>query len=100
MKIKIISVGERMPAWVAEAVSDYAGHLPNKLLEMVEIPLGHRGKGADVVRAREREGQAMLKAIPANAHVVALDVGGKELSTEALAGELEQWMQEGRDVAL
>jgi len=42
----------------------------------------------------------MLAAIPKGCRVWALDVMGKEYATEALAKELGQWMQDGRDVAL
>lgn len=100
MKIKLISVGERMPEWVGAGVHEYATRLPNQLFELVEIPLGKRGKNADIERARAREGEAMLKAVPANARVVTLEVHGKAWSTEVLAEQLEGWMQDGRDVAL
>jgi 23S rRNA (pseudouridine1915-N3)-methyltransferase len=42
----------------------------------------------------------MLKAIPAQARVMALDPRGREVTTEVLAEWLVQWLQEGRDVAL
>jgi len=43
----------------------------------------------------------MLAAIPKNAKVVALDERGKPwITASQLAGQLEGWMSEGRDVAL
>lgn len=42
----------------------------------------------------------MLAAIPKGARVVALDVKGKPWSTEGLSSNMEEWMQDGRDVAL
>ncbi len=42
----------------------------------------------------------MLAAIPADCHVVALDVQGKSWSTEALASRLQDWMASGRELAL
>ena len=41
----------------------------------------------------------MLSALPAGCYVVALQVGGRSLSSEQLAKFLESRAQEGRDVA-
>ena len=41
----------------------------------------------------------MLAALPASSYVVALQVGGRALSSEQLAKFLETRAQEGRDVA-
>jgi 23S rRNA (pseudouridine1915-N3)-methyltransferase len=41
----------------------------------------------------------MLSAMPAGCYVVALQVGGRSLSSEQLAKFLESRAQEGRDVA-
>jgi 23S rRNA (pseudouridine1915-N3)-methyltransferase len=46
------------------------------------------------------EGRQILAAIPPQARVVALDVGGKGWDTATLATRVRDWMQEGRDVAL
>jgi 23S rRNA (pseudouridine1915-N3)-methyltransferase len=46
------------------------------------------------------EGERMLKAIPRGCRVLALDVRGKEWSTEQLTGKLDEWMAGGRDIAL
>ena len=42
----------------------------------------------------------MLAAVPKGCRVWALDVTGREYSSEELAAELKQWLQDGRDVAL
>jgi 23S rRNA (pseudouridine1915-N3)-methyltransferase len=65
-----------------------------------EIAPGKRGKTADIARVTENEGDRMLAALPRDAHVVALDVAGKEWSTPELAGSLARWLESGRDVAL
>lgn len=88
-----------MPDWVAAGVREYAGRLPGNLLQLVELPLGTRTKAGDPRRAQAEESQRLLKAIPGGARVVALDPRGRSLSTEALAGKLDGWLQEGRDVA-
>ncbi len=101
MHLKVAAVGQRMPRWVSEAWDEYAKRLPAPLgLKLIEIPLARRGRGADVGRARQQEGEALLAAVPPGACRVALDIGGTPWSTEQLARNLEQWMAGGRDVWL
>ncbi len=101
MRINLIAVGTRMPAWVDDAYQDYASRLQRDCtLKLVEINPGKRHKGADLNRLRMEEGKRILAAIPASTYVVALDVGGKSWSTEQLSEQLASWMQSGRDLAL
>lgn len=100
MRARILSVGERMPAWVADGYAEYEKRLSRELkLELIEIPLGNRGKGRDPARAIAEEGAAALAAIPRDAQVVALDGRGKAWSSEDLAQQLAQWRMAGRDLA-
>ena len=101
MRIHLIAVGTRMPSWVEQGYREFSKRLPHECsLRLVEIPLGKRGKSQAAARARHEEGQAMLAAIPADCHVVALDVKGKAWSTGDLAARLQDWMASGRDLAL
>lgn len=100
MQIHLIAVGKRPPPWVAQGYQEYARRLPPQCsLRLVEIAPGRHGKEVREKVLRE-EGERILAAIPAGARVVALDVGGKRWSTEQLAGILNTWLAEGRDVAL
>lgn len=101
MRIKLIAVGTKMPAWVTTGYQEYAKRLPRDCsLELVELSLGHRGKGADLARAIQKEGDAMLNAITSGDQVVAMEVGGKSLSTEALAAQLERWQMSGSNLSI
>lgn len=100
MKAKLIAVGERAPAWVAEGFGEYRKRLSHWLpLELVEIEPGLRGKGRDAVRAMQDEGARVLGALPKNAWTVALDGRGRNWSSEQLAQRLEHWRGQGRDLA-
>ncbi|MNM84087.1 Ribosomal RNA large subunit methyltransferase H [compost metagenome] len=100
MKARLIATGERAPSWVAHGFSEYQKRLSHWLpLELVEIEPGLRGKGRDPKRAIEDEGKRVLAALPKNAYVVALDVPGRQLSSEQLAQRLEHWRSQGRDLA-
>ena len=101
MQISLIAVGTRMPTWVTQGYEEYARRLPAECsLQLVEIPAGKRGKGADITRITQKEGQQTLAAVPKGMRVVAMDVKGNPWSTEELAKELDSWRHDGRDVAL
>ena len=100
MRARLIAVGERMPAWVADGFAEYRKRLSHELpLELVEIKAGVRGKGRDPARAIADEGAAVRAALPKEAHVIALDVKGASWSSEQLAAEVKRWRMEGRDLA-
>ena len=103
MNLRLIAAGTKLPAWVNEGYNDYAKRFTSDYkLELIEIPLGQRS-GGDVARATEKEGERMLAALSnhqsANPYVVALQVGGKSLSTEQLAKFLESRARDARPLA-
>lgn len=101
MQIHIIAVGDRMPEWVEAGYREYARRLPRECrLVLHEIPAGRRAKGADLRRLIGQEGARQLAAVPAGAHVVALDREGKQLDTAALAQQLRRHLAGGADLAL
>jgi|TARA_B110000977_G_scaffold161004_1_gene205698 23S rRNA (pseudouridine1915-N3)-methyltransferase len=101
MHIRLLAVGTKMPKWVEQGVDEYCKRLPPELkLEVKEIALGKRGKGADIRRAIASEGQQMQAAIGDRDRVVALDVKGKPWSTEQLAGNLRDWQLGGANISL
>lgn len=101
MKIHLIAVGQKMPSWVTQGYDEYARRLPaDCALLLHEIPAGKRGKNADVKRILEEEGKRVIEKIPKGAHVVAMEVGGKNHTTEKLAARLDDWRNQGGDVAL
>ncbi len=101
MRLTVISVGGRMPRWVDDGVGEYTRRLPRELkLVWKDLPLARRGKGTSAERLSAREGEQILKAIPAGDIVVALDVLGKSWSTEQLAERLGEWQMSGDGVSL
>jgi 23S rRNA (pseudouridine1915-N3)-methyltransferase len=101
MKIRLLTITHKSPAWIQEGYQEYAKRLPASCsLELVEIPAEKRTANADLKRITEREGEKMLAAIKPNHLVIALDVKGKSLTTEQLAEHLANWQQEGRNIDL
>lgn len=101
MRIALIAVGNKMPVWVEQGYAEYARRFPaDCALQLVEIAAGKRGKGADVTRITQQEGEKMLAAVPKGARIVTLEVTGRAWTTEVLSTELDHWLHDGRDVAL
>lgn len=101
MRIRLLAVGTRMPAWVDEGFADYAKRLSGDMsLELVEITAGKRLKATDLARVKEQEGEALLAALRPQERVIALDVLGRTLSTDDLADTLRDWQVDGRPAAL
>ncbi|MCW8846375.1 MAG: 23S rRNA (pseudouridine(1915)-N(3))-methyltransferase RlmH [Gammaproteobacteria bacterium] len=101
MRLRLLSPGQKMPAWIQQGFAEYAQRMPHECrLELLEIPLGRRARGIPVERAVESEGERILAAIKPGDRVVALEVTAQQFTTAALAEYLENWMGEGRDVCL
>jgi len=100
MRLYLIAVGQRMPAWVEAGFAEYAKRLPPHLKpRLVEIAAGRRGKGADIERLVHDEGERIRAATPAGARIIALERTGRTLDTGQVAATLTRAQQEGRDLA-
>ena len=101
MKIRIISISHKSPAWLQAGYEEYAKRLPPHCsIELIEIPAEKRTSSSDAKRLSDLEGKKMLAAINSQHHIIALDVKGKAWSTEQLAEQLKSWQQLGRNVDL
>ena len=90
-----------MPGWVQEGVNDYLKRLPRDMkVEFVEIPLGNRSKSADPKKAIAQESNQILGAINKDERVIALEVKGRNWSTEDLAKNMSSWQMDGDNIAL
>ena len=101
MRLLLISVGRRMPTWVNEAFADYANRLRGLVrLELVEVEPCKRGRKIDVEQLVREEGERLLSVAPPDHRLVALDIMGKQFSSENLAQKLGNWIDHAQDVAL
>lgn len=101
MRISIVTIGTRMPAWVEQGVAEYTRRMPRELgLEWKELPLAQRGKRNSPEQLKAREGEQILRSVPAGDRVIALDVRGKSLSTAQLARQLADWQMSGDNFSL
>lgn len=100
MKLVVVAVGQRLPAWARTAWDDYAKRFPPELrLELKAVKTQPRGSQAlPAILASERA--RIESAIGPGRRVVVLDEHGSAVTTLALAGRLRQWQLDAADVAL
>ena len=95
MRLTLIAVGRLKERFWREAADEYLKRLgPYATVRVIEID--DRDSGRDEVRALAEEGADVLRAIPEGAHVVSLEIGGKQLSSEAFAARLDALALDGR----
>lgn len=100
MKIKIISVGHKMPSWVEQACAEYIKRMPRETsVELIEIKPDKRAAGKNSRVVQEAEAKRILEACGKD-YIVALDERGAEVTTLQLADRIKQWLGNGRDVSL
>jgi 23S rRNA (pseudouridine1915-N3)-methyltransferase len=96
MRITILSVAHKMPAWIQEGFHEYVRRMPPEIrIEVSELRPEERGAGRSTERAREIEGEKLIAAIPQGATLLALDERGRSVSTQGLAVMLSEWLRDG-----
>ena len=100
MKLLLVAVGQRQPAWADAAYAEFAKRFPPELrLELKAVKAEPRGaKTAEQLMAAEAA--RIEAAVPRGVRRLVLDEHGERRSTLQLAARLTVWMGEGRDVAL
>ncbi len=101
MKIRLLCVGTKMPAWVQAGVAEYEKRCARYLgLSLVEVPMAKRSKTVSIEQCIQKESDELLTRVQADDFVVAMEVTGKVLATETLAERVAQFRAEGRNLSL
>ena len=99
MKLLVVAVGTRMPAWVESGFDEYARRMPREAaLECLEIKAEARTTGKTVAAMRAAEAARIEAALPARCRRVILDERGRDTTTDRLARRFEHWLAGGEDV--
>jgi 23S rRNA (pseudouridine1915-N3)-methyltransferase len=99
MKLRIVALGQRMPAWVTAAVDEYARRLPREFaLELIELKPAGRSRGKSVEQILTTEAERIATATRGST-VIALDERGEAWRTPQFAARLRAWSNTGRPVA-
>jgi 23S rRNA (pseudouridine1915-N3)-methyltransferase len=104
MKLVLVAVGQRQPAWADTAFDDFAKRFPPECrlaLKAVKAEPRTTGKPVESMMAAEAERiEAACLKFAHGARRVVLDERGERRSSMQLAERLRFWLGDGRDVAL
>ncbi|MBR0303810.1 MAG: 23S rRNA (pseudouridine(1915)-N(3))-methyltransferase RlmH [Clostridia bacterium] len=93
LKIKIITVGALSERYWKDAVEEYKKRISAfasvEEICLKEARLPSSPSDAEIARALDAEGEAILAAIPKRALVMPLCIEGRQLSSEELASKLD-----------
>lgn len=97
--MKIISIGNKMPKWIAEGFADYQKRLTKPWnLELVEIPSKAYLDEYPAEKIKAIEAGWILEKLTQQDFCIALEVKGKSLTTETLAESLQTWQATGKNL--
>jgi len=86
VRVTILSVGHKMPAWIQDGFHEYQRRMPPEIrVELTELKPD---------KTKADEGKRMLAALPDRATLLALDERGKSISTQGLSVMLSEWMRD------
>ena len=101
MKLLVVAVGQRQPAWADEAWADYAKRFPPEMrLELKALKAEPRTAGKTAAQNMAAEAARFELGLPKGCRRVVLDERGTRRTTAELAERLQAWRGEGRDTAL
>ena len=83
MRIHLITVANKAPAWVLDGYAEYARRMPPEArLELIEVKPEPREGGKSPEQMMALEAKRIAAAIPKGALLVALDERGKDTATK------------------
>jgi len=101
MRLRLITLGSRQPAWVDAAVADYLRRFRAPWrVELLELEAASRSAQRGAASAIKQEGERVLAALRDREQVVLLDERGKSLATRELAEHLARLAAASADLAL
>lgn len=93
MTITIITVGKLKEKYLKDAIDEYSKRLSRYCkLDIIELPDEKTPDNAsekEELAIKEKEGQAILNKIKDNMFVIAMDLGGKQLTSEEFAAYID-----------
>ena len=100
MNIDIVCIGKLKEKYWADAVAEYSKRLGRycslTITELKEARLPDNSSAADEENVKINEGRNILKALPDDSYAIALDIAGKQQSSEQLAARIEKLAVDGR----
>ncbi|MDD1672257.1 MAG: 23S rRNA (pseudouridine(1915)-N(3))-methyltransferase RlmH [Methanomicrobiales archaeon] len=94
MQLLILAVGKIRERYLNVGIEEYLVRLrPYASVKVIEVK-DHTARGtasAEMTAIQEAEGRELLRALPSDCQVVALDPEGERWTSSQFAGKLKQW---------
>ncbi len=100
MKLLVLAIGQRQPAWADEAWADFAKRLPGECKLELKALKAEARTGRTPAQCMAAEATRIEAALPRGVRRIVLDEHGTRLTTQQLAQRLRVWREDGRDAAL
>ena len=99
MRITILTVGKIKEPYLREAVQEYSKRLGRycrlEILETADEKTPDQLETAAAQQVRQREGERLLKRLPADSYVITLEILGRQLSSEKVAQKIDNLAVQG-----
>jgi 23S rRNA (pseudouridine1915-N3)-methyltransferase len=100
VKLFLVAVGQRQPAWADTAYDDFAKRFPPEMrLELKAVKAETRG-GKTAAQLMAAEATRLEAALPKGVRRIVLDERGDRVTTVQLAARMQAWQRDGRDAAI
>lgn len=101
MRLLVVAVGQRQPAWAEAAWAEFAKRFPPEMrLGLKALKAEPRSSGKTAAQCMAAEATRFEAALPKGVRRVVLDEHGTRLTTAQLAERVRLWRGDGRDAAL
>lgn len=95
MRFEFLFFGKPKAAYLATGIDDFVGRLGHYAEISIKTLKEQKGNDREGERVLAKEGEELLRHIAKGSYVVALDVGGREYSSEQLAEVITRWEGQG-----
>lgn len=93
MKITLLTVGKIKEKYLRDAVSEYSKRLSRycklEIIEVADEKTPDQASLAEEESIRQKEGERILKQLKNDSYVITLEIAGKMLTSEELAGKID-----------
>lgn len=92
MKINIVSVGNIKEKYLKDAILEYSKRISKfskiEFFNVADEPIVDNPSEKEIQTVKQKEGEKILKVLPANSYKIALNLKGQMLSSEELADKM------------
>ncbi|SFV55506.1 LSU m3Psi1915 methyltransferase RlmH [hydrothermal vent metagenome] len=100
MKLKLIAIGNKLPAWIEEGIQDYQKRLPKNIhFQLLTPNAKKRTKNTSTKKNIDIESEILLETSQGSSKIIALDERGKHRTTKQFADKIKDWQQNDEKVS-